>query len=837
MLEAMNTEDLSRLYDLWAPRGDSAENLRTRLTAAGTFDLETFRGTMADYISDTVANADQEVIRQHGNNAVKALLRIQDFTGPAKRYMRGMTIDDSILKHKQKLPKEISELYGQINDIPSLIASTLTRQGELSSRTDLLNRIRDGFNANGTPMVVSKSESGLPEYAAYTVELSADSFGPLKGMMTTPETAQALTDYSEAFLTLADTLDIVGYKPSLASAFLADKAGKAIQWQAGMQKRMSILTRPDYLLMNLAGSVVSPVMVGGVDPGHLLTGMKVALESIAHTLDPKGSWHDANISTEMRLALEMGLLDNPVTQEIRNLPRKQLQALIKNMNEAGTVEQAQHLLRDAMATGGRAWQAWVEAYSMSDAWVKLPITLQRMDYLNAFYEANGDSKTNEEVLREAADFTKNSTLTMTRVPGIAKAAERAGITRFGPYIASVFRVLAYQPLLISQDVNRAIAAKTPEARRIAAIHAARHMAGLSSVTFLTMAGLKMLADSLLEDDDREQLERDRHFMYENDKYADLIYLGTNGKGERQYFNLSRLDQFGPAFDILRALRGAGSTEEKMRVVKDSALDTFIWSASLGAIAKAGLDIITPPGVSLSDKSTRIERVMPEAAQAFKDFTASLPGLDYSDGNTLLELADKFLPAGPANIIDPANKGVEDPATQGAAIFSAMVMPLGHKLVTVAPEAAINRAAMDYSSFKKEANKMIKDTLNVRGPEAALDVFVDKARDERAKVIELGTTFQALVDSGVSSREAMRMLKEAGLDATTIKNIRAGTYNMEAEDWIRRRSSLLSKELLREPPKQWWSTDADKEARADEWRNQVKEVKKRIAVMGYDKENN
>src|SRR5690606_20214227 len=164
-------------------------------------DTDSFKAIMEDRIAEHVAmlkdpdyvtdngTTGSEILHNHANAVMRALLENQPLSGPAARYAKARGIDTTILEHRANLPEAIANLYGQIRDIPSLINATLTRQGELASRLNFFNRMAtEGYG----DMVVSASDRHLRGNENFTVPLSGPSFGRLNGMYTTPEMAQRL---------------------------------------------------------------------------------------------------------------------------------------------------------------------------------------------------------------------------------------------------------------------------------------------------------------------------------------------------------------------------------------------------------------------------------------------------------------------------------------------------------------------------------------------------------------------------------------------------------------------------------------------------------------------
>src|SRR5690606_4831873 len=365
MLAALPIEQLEGLYDMWTTLGDSARAVKVDMENSGTYDVDSYRDTLESRVAEWVAAADDGTTRRLAEIVLNNLLANDPLSGPAKRYARGGGLDESILQHRKDLPEPLADLNGKITDVPSLINATLVRQGELAEKLRFLTRLASESNERGMPYVVSKRDAADPQFSAYTVPLSGETFGPLNGMMTTPEVARMITEYSEDMVTLTDAMAIAGQTPNPLRRAASNKAVQWWTWAAGKQKAMKIITRPDYLLLNAAGSLATPVLTGGFTPQDFIKGVQLAAEHLSYTINPA---RDKEVSPELRLVLEMGLFDNAVTQEIRNTPRKMVEQVIRRMGSVQSMSEYHDAMNALKDIGGRGWNLMVEAYSMSDAW-------------------------------------------------------------------------------------------------------------------------------------------------------------------------------------------------------------------------------------------------------------------------------------------------------------------------------------------------------------------------------------------------------------------------------------------------------------------------------------
>lgn len=840
---AMSDDDVSRAHDLWAPRGESAADLKARMEDEGTFVAEDFKEVLGDRLMEWVDSAvatpaGKAQIENLGKAEINALLKLAPPSGPALRYAKAAGVDDSILRHKKDIPAELEGLFGKMHDIPSLLTLTAIKQGELASRFSLFNDLRAEQSADGTMVAVTAEERAANpgRYGQHSVQLTGDNYGAIQDMFVTPETSGVLNKYNDTFSTLIDTFAELGTTTIITD--ILDRTGKAAEATLGRANRwyktMAIPTRIDHAVMNGIGSIATPVMAGGVKRGHIARGLAVAKAQVLQTLDPTNrtgiSKPSPEVARDLELATLMGITDNVVLTDIRKHPRKLVNQFVDDMMKAGTVGELRAGAKKWARRGGRGWRAWVETFSLSDTWIRLPIALERMDFLESFYKANGETKTNEQIMQEAAEFSKNATLTPTRIPGAVKGAERWGATMYGSYMWNVPRVLAYGGIHALQSFDMARKATTPEARDIAAWDGIRKTAGMGLAMLALTEGFRRAAHMMMDDDDREMVDHDRAFLMGEAAVGDLVYLGKDEEGHNMYTILSRIDPYGPVLDIIRAIRRTNGVGDSWDTIVDGASELSIRSAMLPHVAKIFSHAFGEEEVFY--RPSRLERMFPELVSKAKNATADVLGMvgrergrGYRDAEAVLETLSMLIPAGVANRFDSLNPSVSE---QDAKIMSesiAVMEALGHKFVVVRPEAAIKGAAFDLRDLHTDSRRQIQQTLRASGPQAAVSTYARQAEEERALVERLGKMYDAAVAKGNSPRAVQDFMKEARLDATTIRNISQGLYATESNDWAVEHSAVLSKALRDRPP-----ADLSEEELAG-WNTKVDEMIELIDVMG------
>lgn len=206
-------------------------------------------------------------------------------------------------------------------------------------------------------------------------------------------------------------------------------------------------------------------------------------------------------------------------------------------------------------------------------------------------------------------------------------------------------------------------------------------------------------------------------------------------------------------------------------------------------------------------------------------------------DALFDAADLFTPAGVMNYIDPNNKSPEDVDGTARSFIAGTMAALGHKFISVDPDMSLRVASSDLSMSRRNATRDIKDTLASLGPSAAFEQMTALAQEERELATKLGNVYEAAIAGGMSPREANALLKDAGMDAKSISNIRNMAYTSESDVWVSEYSKLLSPNALRNPPipKRVMNKEERKEWEA-EYKEQAKEVARRMKVLNKKEKN-
>lgn len=819
-LNSLPLEAVRNLYDLWRPTGSlNAEGVQNQMaTSPEKYDEQKYKDYLSDVIRSGVSKADQATYDKHAQQILKNILTQVD-TGIARRYMRGSKLDESLLEHKTDIPQELRTIYGEVTDVPALMAITMSKQSELAARARMLADLKEQHT--GDLVIEGNSEErAKPENKKFTAELKGESWGPLEGMYTTPELLLALGDYTESVADLTTSVALSAAAPNVLTRWAMNTGTSGLKMLGKGYKMATVVFSPVHVAMNMAGSAASLTMAGGVRPKHAMEGMRLALGLIAETAFPEGvaGWAPKN-SRARDNYFRFSIGESAQMQNMRQEPLDILKKIVQEAHTTKTDDVLGFFSEMKEKYGAPAVKTIIEMVAQSDAWAKYPMFLQRAEDLEKFYKANGDNKSIEDVYKEAADFAKDVGMSYDRTAPVLRSLENIPVFgTFMPYIQSTFRSIGYAGYHVGRGVERAINAKTPAAKLIASGMVARQAAGLSLVLSAPLI-YQGIANAINDDEEEEAIEAERGLMEDRFKYGNLIAIGKNAEGKNLYFQGSRLDARGPVTDIGRILMSDEDKETKWQAVQENLTGLWIKPQIGGAMAKLFMDITTDE--AMKDKNTRLERMFPLITEKYKSLGTAM-GADYSTMNSAIEVMDKLMPSA-FNWFDPKQQKV-DPATSETAAAGMLLAASGYRLAVADPESAALYAGLDYDKMKREGRAAIASNLGNVGPEAAVAEFRDQAATERRAIARVGRVYESMLKVGMSQQEATQALKELKIfDAADIANIRNKTYEANDDEWAKEYSTLLSAQSLQKR--------GEKDEKVKE---NVDGLKKLIDELGYKK---
>lgn len=699
-----------------------------------------------------------ERMERQAEQIVKEMLGLVDANSPTAKYYRGGKQDNTILQERTNIPKELRDLMGEITEPATKLMLTAGKQAEFVARNKMLLDLTNERSKDIQPPDAAGSKAVSDNKMT---KLEGEMWGPMEGYYVSPNMRNLVGDTLQQLATFEQAVAMAGHNPNVLSQLAMGKA--MVTWGkiAGTAKGLQIVWNPVNFIYNFAGAPRMLLSNGNLNPKNAAKALKSSTEIIANAMNPKSASEEA-----IRLN-KYGVTDSAFIGELKQAEYQHLRNLVKEMSGKKPSEAFAWLKQKGVGVK--------ELYAMMDVWSKVANFYHQVDVLSDFYEKNGETRTQEEIDREAADIVNRTNITYKRAAPLVKAIERTGFTMFGPYFYEVFRSEIANTLQGIDEFQRSKQATTPEAKRVMQLQAAKRLGGQATSWVLTAKAAQLLAQAGLEmfgDDDDEK--EARKLLPDYLRNQDMVVIGKDEKGDNVLFNISRLDPIGPATDIMRTIMNDGSVDDVRKQVFDLYIAPRIGTQVVNALS------------TMADRGKRPFRE-PTAQQLFPSQysqllrVANTAGLEDRQTKAWTNVMESFLPGVVNSYRDtnvrPVPQGLLTTDTVGAVLTYA-----GGNMYKVDASKAVKSPAMDYSDILKNARKDVKEIFNDHPdgiPEGELLQRLGNLREEeKAAWNRLKEVYDGAIASGMSKRKANAMLKNQRLGADVIRSLSKNDFKSE-----------------------------------------------------------
>lgn len=748
-LDKLGADKTRSLYSTWGRVGNSEgmslENMKLELAA-----------------SRDAINGNKNSLEAEAESITRELLGLAEPNKAITSYYRGGKQDDSILRERQHLPKQLRDLMGEITDPGMRLMTTVAKQAEFVSRNRMLLELRDqaGEQHVQPPNAPGDVRKGMQK-------LEGKAWGPLEGYYVSSQMRNLVGDTVQQLATFEQAVAMAAVKPGVLSSKTVQKAVETWGNITAASKGLQIVGNPINFLYNFIGAPRMLLSNGNLNPKNTLKAWKTSAELIAYAMDPSTATQEA-----MR-ANKYGVTDSAFIGEIKNAEYRQLGKVVKQM--AGKTPS------EAMATLKTLGVGAKELYAMMDVWSKLANFYHQADVLEDFYKKEGIEKTQDEIDREAADNVNRTNITYKRAAPLVKALERGGITQFGTYFYEVFRSEVANTLQGIDELRRANNAITPEGRNAMIMQGTKRLAGQATSWALTAAMAKYLSGQVFGDDDDENQDK-RALLPEWLQNQDFIEMGTDAKGNKVLFNIARLDPIGPMTDIMRsALHEDVSADQ----VAKNFFDLYV-------APRVGTQLITALAVMAGDgpnklRQPTVQQVAPDAySQILR--VSDTAGIEDRTAKAWTNVVEAFLPGIATSYRANNVRPVPQDATSATA---AALTYMGASMYKLDPKAAAKSASFDYSNALKNARRDAKDifTDHPEGlPENELiSRLIDLRQNEKEAFDKLHAVYKGMESVGMTKAQAGNTLRANNISTGAIGDLRRGEFQ----------SHIVSKESIQQ----------------------------------------
>lgn len=452
VLDTMSREALERRAAVWTTtkEGLPLEDLRNGLRAVRD-NPQAYNKDTIDYNAIGLA---EDIINNRKTNATRIYLSER--------------ADQTILKKREDVPKELRALMGENADPGFRVLQTVLKQDKLLNKLKAFREISDRFN--GTYVFDNRNDA-----PSNFVQLGATDLGALANKFVHPDVAAALETTTVTLTTLEQMFD----NPQNLTAGIAQGAGKAVRGLKGF----ILLTSGLGYAFNLAGSFLTILANGHA--AKLVTNPGVMKEALQTIIENNRALATGKFTPRVEEMFRRVINDPAMTGEMQQIS---IADAVARVYEREAIDSARNRFQKYVkGPVGWAWDRMFDLYAAMDMWAKV------YNYYAEVAEVRGlnellpaDQKMDEErVRRTAAERVRQSNLSYERAFPAVRTLDQTGITLFSTYTAEVFRSLGAGASLVNSDMQLASemeAAGNTEAAAYLRKMAAKRAAGLAGVT-------------------------------------------------------------------------------------------------------------------------------------------------------------------------------------------------------------------------------------------------------------------------------------------------------------------------------------------------------------------
>ena len=672
--------------------------------------------------------------------------------GRAASMFRSGTQDMTIITPKKEVPEVLRQLWGEQDNPVMNVFATLVRQGQFLAKVRSQFRMKE----EGLGKYLFENKASAP---AGAVQITGDSHGPLAGMFTSPSVLEFLNQETKARATVEDLIDSIRDENGASIGNIAEMTASFLGRAGGLHKKLAVAFKPINWLLNYGGAVLQLASNGNFTGKYTKKGHQVAFMQ-APTSAYK-TWTDeqlAEMSGGLLEAIRNGVLDNSLAGEIQTAEKDAImQGLLSTKEGVPSVSKMK-----------KSWAMVTDLYSGTDVWAKVANYFYEKDFVTAYHKAAGNQRTPEQLEREAAERVRKTNFTYDRAYRPAKLLEKAGVTNYLTYNAETIRTqignlqLGIKDLVLGNKVGG-------EAGKLLKVHGTKRLAGVavsSAMHYQILSGIASVLGSAFgapdEDEKEEQIKKGLPDYLQN---SILRLVGIGDDGSREYFDVGRVDPYGPLNNILNAVFEADPDK-----LARAASGMIIWNQVLTesiewakAAATEGAQRPKPP---------RLSRVSASLYEEVKNTMVGL-GMSPEAADRSMRASELFIPSflqsGVAAMLDSEDK---DPARRlyeaaGGNFFKyepkAETENAG-KYNMAAPLTAIRN---DWSGWTSSQKDISDEDVAAKYQELASDQVDAWARTrERVVAAEL---------AGYPRRLIQQDLKDAGLNGEEVSDLLSGKF--------------------------------------------------------------
>lgn len=456
----------------------------------------------------------------------KELMGLKRATSTVARGYGGARQNRTILEGREKVPDEIRFLMGEITNPLAAEMMSVARLVNLYTQTNMLQKMVE--EGKGTYYKDYKEGD-------FNHQLKGEAYGPMQGKWVTPTGRKFIEPAVEIGLDVEQALSAVNKDATIIGREILKKTHGAVQGLTSAVKLADLVTSLAAMGWNYFGAY-GIVVANGANPKYIAKAHRNTANAIRSHYGDKGFSEEQ--LADIQELLRARVLDSATVGEFQ-------QSFYKNMFrflEDEQIEGNKSVMIKVQRAIDKGVIAAKDGYAFMDMWAKVAAYYDRKDFLTKYYKANGDSKSNEDIIRQAGQDITAANISYTRAIKLFKTIERnvPNFAMYLTYFSEVPRSLVSNMMLAVRDLRMAGKSKTSEARNLAIAAGSKRAVGTLTVTAVLSYFVNMYLNSLSDDE-----ERRRNTDPEWEQTGTPLPLGKTTDNKKVTMNGLRLDAYGP----------------------------------------------------------------------------------------------------------------------------------------------------------------------------------------------------------------------------------------------------------------------------------------------------
>lgn len=616
------------------------------------------------------------ILQKKLDKVVRELIGLDKPQTKAARGFAGSRQNRTVLEGRQHVPPEIRRLMGEITGTAAKEILSIARLSSLYTQNKVLANLAANYKG------ILWEDYSVGEFA---IPVTAENYGPMRGKFVTPSGSRVLQPIVDLGMNAEEALNTINENGATAIAKGIAAVGNKVQKLAGVTKIVSLILNLGAAGANYAGAW-GALTANGVGVNKAVAAHKLTLKAIRARYKPN-LYKDGD-KKDVRDVILSGVLDSATTGEYQ---QRLFSTIFRDMAEDASPKDVMFKLYNLWNDGLLSAK---DFYAFMDMWAKVGAWSDRREMLTKMYEADGTTKTEDEIIREAGHDITAANISWVRAPAIVKATEKylGPFAMFLVYFAEVPRSVAFSYALVGKDLARANTLKTKEAKTLLRGAAVRRLVG----TTLYISGVVAYMTSYLnglEDDEERRRKTDPKW----EQKGLNVVLGRTMEGQDITFNLLRMDFIGPLNELLVKLATQDEDDTTVGIFKEYVTDQFVKNRALFSLMRSIYSLAGKETINMKESDSELVKRLDDLSW----------GDDTNLGKNLADTVDKFTPAivrGTINTIKGVTGSNDYKFSVADNPLAAFIQATGLKLTVRDPEKSLEFAVTAYNKEKKEAQK-------------------------------------------------------------------------------------------------------------------------------------